>query len=189
MRKNIKVIVVHGWDAAPDSNWFPWLKQVLEEDGIDCEVPAMPNATLPKLNEWVAHLQKTVEPRITNHKSRLFFIGHSLGCIAIAHYLNQIESAYAEACIFVAGFSGNIRNQAFKEFYETPVNFDVVKKKIGRSISIFSRDDLHIPYARSHELAKQMGSDIVDLNGYQHFMGSQGVRQLPVILTEIQKFL
>ncbi len=189
MRPKLNVVIVHGWDAAPDSNWFPWLKQVLTEDGITCEVPALPHSSQPVLAEWVEHLRKIVESLNTKDKSRLILIGHSLGCITIAHYLDQVERAYADGCIFVAGFSGNMRNQAFKEFYETAVNFENAKKKIKRSISLFSRDDLHVPFQRSHELATQMGSEIVDLNGYQHFMGSQGVRQLPVILGELQKLL
>ena len=185
--RSVNVVIVHGWDAAPDSNWFPWLKQVLMEDGITCEVPTLPNSALPVLSDWVQQLNQTIEN--LKREGKLILVGHSLGCITIAHYLNQVEKAYADGCIFVAGFSGNVRNQAFKEFYETAVNFENAKKKIGRSISLFSRDDLHVPFQRSHELANQIGSEIVDLNGYQHFMGSQGVRQLPVLLPELQKLL
>jgi predicted alpha/beta hydrolase family esterase len=29
-----RVIIIHGWEASPESNWFPWLKNELEKKGI-----------------------------------------------------------------------------------------------------------------------------------------------------------
>lgn len=181
------VVIVHGWDAAPDSNWFPWLKSVLEEDGVYCEVPAMPNSALPKLEEWVRYLDQTIE-RLPKNR-RLILIGHSLGCVTIAHYLDHVRTARADGCIFVAGFSGNIRIHAFKEFYETPVDLKQVKIKIGKSISILSLDDKAVPAEKSREFAYGIGAEVIEVNGYGHFMGSEGVTKLPIILPELQKLL
>ncbi len=49
-----RVFIVHGWDGHPDEQWFPWLKQSLEEKGYCVEVPQMPDlmncaTTCPKL--------------------------------------------------------------------------------------------------------------------------------------------
>ncbi len=187
LRPRVCVVIVHGWDALPDSNWFPWLKKVLEEEGFFCVVPSMPDSPLPKLNAWVEHLRQTVAnlPKA----GKLILIGHSLGCIAIAHYLARVSDARADGCIFVAGFSGNIRIHAIKEFYETSVDLAKVKSKIGKSVSMHSLDDQAVPAEKSHEFANQIGAEIVELNGYGHFMGSEGVTQLPVILPELQKLL
>lgn len=184
-----KVIIVHGWDAAPDSNWFPWLKSNLEEDQIECIVPMMPNSALPKLEEWVSHLKKIIESQAVSPESRIILIGHSLGCITIAHYLARLQSKPVHGCIFVAGFSGNIRITAIKEFYETAVDLRKAKEKTGKSISIISLDDRAVPAEKSREFARALGSEIVEVNGYGHFTGSEGVRKLPMILPEIQKLL
>ncbi len=185
--KKINVVIVHGWEAAPDSNWFQWLKNILEEEGMHCVVPSMPNSSRPVLAEWVDFLKKTVESLPPGGK--LILIGHSLGCVTIAHYLDRVLEARADGCIFVAGFSGTIRIQAIKEFYENPVNLANVKTKIGKSVSMHSLDDKAVPAAKSHEFAHQLGAEIMELDGYGHFMGSQGVTQLPVILPELQKLL
>jgi hypothetical protein len=189
--KNIKinVVIVHGWSADPTCNWFPWLKQTLEEDGIECVVPAMPNPERPVLAEWVEHLRHTIESRVPSPETRLILIGHSLGCVTICHYLERVQNARADGCIFVAGFSGNIRILAIKEFYETPVDLAGVRTKIGKSISILSLNDKAVPAQRSREFAAGLGAELVEVNGYGHFMGSEGVTKLPMILPEIQKLI
>ncbi len=183
--KKTNVVIVHGWAADPDCNWFQWLKTVLEEDGVTCTIPKMPNSLNPVLAEWVEHLHQTVESLPKGGK--LIFVGHSLGCVTIAHYLGLVKGAYADGCVFVAGFSGNIRIQAFKEFYETQVHLEEVKKKIGKSISILSVDDSVVPQGRSREFAASLGAEVIAVNGYRHFMGSEGVTKLPIILPELQK--
>ncbi len=183
----INVVIVHGWAADPQSNWFQWLKSVLEEDGIQCVVPAMPSSDRPVLAEWVEHLRQTVAD-LPKH-DKLIFVGHSLGCVTITHYLDRIQEARADGCVFVAGFSGNIRIQAFKEFYETPVDLVKAKSKIGKSISILSLNDKAVPPQRSRELASALGSKVIEVDGYGHFMGSEGVTTLPMILPEFQKLL
>lgn len=185
--KKTNVVIVHGWAADPDCNWFQWLKTVLEEDGIACTIPAMPNSLNPVLSEWVEHLHQTVESLPKGGKR--IFIGHSLGCVTITHYLARKEKAYADGCVFVAGFSGNIRILAIKEFYETPVDLKKAGSKIKKAISILSLNDKAVPAERSREFAKELGAEVVEVNGYGHFMGSEGVTKLPMILPEIQKLL
>lgn len=46
-----KAYIIHGWEGRPDSNWFPWLKTELESQGFAVEVPQMPNAAHPKMEE------------------------------------------------------------------------------------------------------------------------------------------
>ena len=185
--KKTNVVIVHGWAADPDCNWFQWLKTVLEEDGLACTVPAMPNSLNPVLAEWVEHLKKTVDS-LPRHE-KLILVGHSLGCVTITHYLDRVKDARADGCVFVAGFSGNIRILAIKEFYETPVDLKKAKSKIGKSISILSLNDKAVPAERSREFARELGAEVVEVNGYGHFMGSEGVTKLPMILPEIQKLL
>ena len=187
--KKINVVIVHGWAADPQSNWFQWLKSTLEEDGIQCVVPTMPNAERPVLAEWVEHLDQVIRSQVTSHKSQLILIGHSLGCVTIAHYLDRTEGSHTAGCVFVAGFSGNIRIQAFKEFYETPVDLKKAKSRIRKAISILSLNDKAVPAERSREFARALGSEIVEVDGYGHFMGSEGVTTLPMILPELQKLL
>ena len=40
---NIKVYIIHGYGAGPQSHWFQWLKQQLEAQGIICLLYTSPS--------------------------------------------------------------------------------------------------------------------------------------------------
>ena len=80
------VFIIHGWDGYPGEGWFPWLKRELEANGFEVIVPQMPQASEePRINNWVPELRKLLIIRMNN----TYFIGHSMGCQAIARYLRM----------------------------------------------------------------------------------------------------
>ena len=95
-----RVFIIHGWEGTPDSNWFPWLKNELEKKGFAVAAPQMPNAVCPKMGEWLAYLQKIVGKPDEN----TFFVGHSLGSIAILRYFESLpDQEKAGGAILRAG--------------------------------------------------------------------------------------
>lgn len=179
-----RVIIVHGWDAAPTSNWFPWLKTELENLGHLVSVPAMPEPALPEVDAWV----RCLEQAAGKVDDSVYFVGHSLGCITIAHFLQQLpEGIEAGGCVFVAGFSGNIQNPATRNFYEKPLAAERVRRHSGPVTAIFSEDDPRVPLARASEFARQLEAKEVLLNGFGHFVGSRGVTRLPVALEALRE--
>ncbi|NKY07141.1 serine hydrolase family protein, partial [Cellulomonas hominis] len=38
-----RVVVLHGYQAAPDAHWFGWLAADLARDGVGVHVPALPD--------------------------------------------------------------------------------------------------------------------------------------------------
>ena len=43
------VYIVHGFTASCRSNWFPWLKERLEDENVKVVIPEMPGTTDPHL--------------------------------------------------------------------------------------------------------------------------------------------
>ncbi|MBI2580107.1 MAG: alpha/beta hydrolase, partial [Candidatus Aenigmarchaeota archaeon] len=74
-----RAFLVHGWQGSPESGWKPWLRKELKKNGFSVSVPEMPDTAHPRMNAWVPHLAKTVGTPDKN----CYFVGHSLGCIAI----------------------------------------------------------------------------------------------------------
>src|SRR3989338_8126447 len=128
MRK--KVFLIHGWDGRPDNHWFPWLALEPKARGVEVNAPQMPHTGEPRVLEWIGFLKEYVG--IPDKDT--YFVGHSLGCIAIARYLADISdtpSAFGISpskdgekkvggCVFVAGFSGRLNISEIREFYELP---------------------------------------------------------------------
>ena len=88
-----RVFLIHGWDGKPTGNWFPYLSLELKANGFEVNAPQMPNAAHPKVSEWISFLKEYVG----KPDKDTYFVGHSLGCIAIARYLETLspKSSYS----------------------------------------------------------------------------------------------
>jgi predicted alpha/beta hydrolase family esterase len=179
--KDIHIVIVHGWDSSPTSNWFPWLKSNLETKGAIVSVPEMPNPALPQVLDWIECIHQSVPT-----SGKVFFVGHSLGCIAIVHYLSKYgRNISCLGSVFVAGFSGNIQNPATANFYRHSIDFNQVIRFGGKMTAIFSEDDPVVSLERARVFAENIQAKAVVVNGFRHFVGSEGVTELPIALEEV----
>jgi hypothetical protein len=96
-----RVILVHGWDGSPEGGWFPWLKKEMENKGFKVLAPQLPKPEEPRISNWVPKIKEAVgEP-----DEQTYFVGHSMGCQAIARYLAALpEGTKVGGAVFVAGF-------------------------------------------------------------------------------------
>lgn len=96
-----RVYIIHGWDGYPEEGWFPWLKSELDKKDYKVFVPQLPDPGNPRIHNWVPALAKLVE----NPDKETYFVGHSMGCQAIARYLETLsKNTKVGGAVFVAGF-------------------------------------------------------------------------------------
>lgn len=185
-----RVIIVHGWDGYPEEGWFPWLKNELESQGFDVIVPQLPKAEEPRINNWVPALKNAVEKPDEN----TYFVGHSMGCQAIARYLEFLPAGLEiGGAVFVAGFFKRLTNledeevvhSVADEWLETPLNLEKVKSHLKKSVAIFSDDDPYVSLDNQEEFRNILGSRIITEHNKGHFSGTTGTRELPVALEAI----
>lgn len=177
-----RVIIIHGFQGKPNSGWKPWIKKKLLERGFEVSIPAMPTPYHPKMKAWIDKIYQVVGTPDEN----TFFIGHSLGCIAIARYLSTLlDDIKVGGCVFVAGFSGNLKIPELREFYALP--FDPEKAKIHTKnfVMIHSRDDEDVPIEKALEFHKQLGGKFITENGMGHYSGGEGITEVPTVLKEL----
>lgn len=82
------VFIFHGTEGYPEENWFPWLKQELEQKGYSVFVPQFPSPPVvpAKIAEWFDVL-KNYEQNIDENT---ILIGHSLGGIFTLRILEKL---------------------------------------------------------------------------------------------------
>lgn len=179
-----RVFLIHGWEGRPDGNWFPWLRLELKARGFEVNAPQMPHAAEPKVSEWLSFLKEYVGKPDTD----TYFVGHSLGCITIARYLEMLSpKTKVGGCVFVAGFSGRLEIPQIREFYELPFNPEAAKRHCDKFVMIFSDNDPYVPVAKSLEFAKQLGAKTILERGKGHFCERDGVTALPGVLSALLK--
>jgi uncharacterized protein len=185
-----RVFIIHGWDGYPEEGWFPWLKRELEACNFEVQVPQMPQPGEPRINNWIPELQKIV----SNPDEQTYFVGHSMGCQAIARYLESLPgNVRIGGVIFVAGFFKRLTNledddtvrSVSKEWLETPISLEKIKTHINKSVAIFSDDDPYVPVDNREEFENVLGSKIIIEHNKGHFSGSTGITKLPIALKAI----
>lgn len=182
-----RVIIIHGWEGKPASNWFPWLKRELEARGVKVEVPEMPDTEHPKEDEWVARLAKVVD----EPDAETFLIGHSLGGITILRYLESLlDGERIGGVVLVAAFSEPLPNRkAFAElnsFFTCPVNFERVRRTAAKQfVAIQSDNDRYVPVLHGEIFTEKLGARLITIKGGGHLNAGDGYMELPEALNEL----
>lgn len=182
-----RIIIVHGWGAVSAEEWFPWLKNELENKGFDVLAPNMPNSEAPKIEEWISHLQK-ICPNLNNDT---YFIGHSIGCQAILRHLEKMD-AKVGGVVFVAGWfdltglETEEEKEIAKPWVETPIDFEKLKNLIPKSVAIFSDNDPYVEFEKNSQIFKEkLNSEVIIETSKGHFSGEDGIVELPEVVEAI----
>lgn len=183
---NKRIFIIHGWEGTPKSNWFPWLKEQLEDRGLEVIVPVMPNTDYPVFSEWLDYLKNI----IVKADEETYFIGHSLGVVAILRYLESLPSQQKiGGVVMVAGFSESLGIAETESFFATPLNYEKVKNFAGKFIAINSDNDPYVPLKKGEILRDKLGAELIVVQGGSHLNESAGFTKLPIVLESLLKLL
>jgi uncharacterized protein len=169
-----RVFIIHGWEGYPEQGWFPWLKKELEGKGFEVVIPEMPEAEKPRIQTWVPKVAEVVG----TPDEETFFVGHSVGCQAIARYLGTLpEGVKVGGAVFVGGFFKRLTGleddpdvqETDKHWLESPLDFDKVREHLPKSVAIFSDDDPWVPLDNQDDFKEKLGSEIIVEKDKEHF--------------------
>jgi uncharacterized protein len=181
------VYMIHGYNASPESNWFPWLKQKLKEDGVQVTVLAMPNPAHPDHAQWVTYLQQQVK----SPNKDTFFVAHSLGCITLLRYLNTLKpNTKIGGFVLVSGFDAPLSLlPELDTFTKGKVDFGRIMKLTENRIMVTSDNDSIVPYKQTENLSRELRAKLFTVPKGGHFLASDGFTQLPIVYEEVDKML
>ncbi len=174
-----RVFIIHGYGAAPEKHWFPWLKRQLEEEGSLVDVLPLPDAGQPVLADWLACLRAHVGTVDRN----TFFVAHSLGCVTLLGFLDSLDAGSRfGGMILVSGFNRPVDGLSeLDEFAAQKIDVVRVAGMADAREVIAARDDGVVPASASHELAIRLKADFFELQKGGHFMGDDGFVAWPFV--------
>lgn len=161
-----RAIIVHGWGGTPQEGWFPWLKKDLEKKGFSISVPQLPDTEHPHIKTWVPALAVAVG----TPDQETYLVGHSMGCQTIIRYLETLkEGKKIGGAVFVAGFIRPLtglttaeEKEIDREWTLTPINFDGVRSRLGRSKVISTRSLVSKNYRLSSRNSWNWRIDVIE---------------------------
>lgn len=175
-----RVVVVHGYDAAPDQHWFPWLRERLTADGVRTDVVELPEPSFPEAGAWRAAVARAVgDPDRHTH-----LVAHSLGCVTLLRHLAGLPQPWTlGGLVLVAGFTGPLASVPLLDgFLAEDVDVSAARANARRRLVLRSDDDPTVPAAATEALAERLGAPVQVVPGAGHFCGSDGVTRLPAVL-------
>jgi predicted alpha/beta hydrolase family esterase len=180
VRRVQRVVVVHGYEASPDANWFPWLQDALEAEGIAVTVVPLPAPDAPEETVW----EDAVSAALGVPDAATVVVAHSLGVVTVLRVLAALEEPWElGGLVLVAGFTEPL--EALPEldgFLATEVEVERVATSIGDRTVIRSDTDPFVPPAASDDLARRLNARLQVHPGAGHFMTDDGVTSLPTLL-------
>ncbi|MEI6191311.1 MAG: alpha/beta hydrolase [bacterium] len=178
-----QVIFVPGFGLSAPleiDDWSGWLAEETRKCGFDFKLLSMPDIMYPEIDQWLSFLQEQ-NIEIDNNT---YFVGHSLGCITIARFLEKLPSkSVARGCIFVAGFCSLPKIPFLSDFCNLPLDFSEVKKHAREFVSIISDDDHVISKDLSEEFSEKLGAWTITEHNKGHF--TSGVKKISSVLNVI----
>lgn len=189
-----RVFIVHGWDGYPEEGIFPWLKQKLQDKGIEVHNPAMPNPIEPKIDVWVPFLKQQIGAPDEN----TYLVGHSMGGQTVLRYLETLGEGEGVGGVLLLASFVHLGGEAYeaeddpkvaKPWLETPLNWEKIRAHAGKFVAVFSDKDPFVPLSDSEIFKKELGAEIFVVSGWGHFSGSEGIKELPIVLEQLEKMM
>ncbi|MBI2583426.1 MAG: serine hydrolase family protein [Candidatus Aenigmarchaeota archaeon] len=188
------VFIIHRWDGTPESDWYPWLKRELEQEGLNVKIPAMPDTDKPKIEKWVHFL----EEQAGEINQNTFFVGHSIGCQAILRLIQKLpDDEKIGGAVLVAGWT-NLNEETLEDestrriampWIETPILWKKILMHAKKFTAIFSDNDPYVPMTESGIFKEKLGANIIIENKKGHMTEEDGITELPSILESVLKMV
>lgn len=174
-----RAVIAHCWTGSPEAGWYPQAAQTLTDAGIDAEVPALPDSDNPKLDAWLAALSDAIGVA----DESLLLIGHSLGGIALLHWLARAEpSIRIGGLLLIAPPITPTGIAEVDRFLDPAPDLVMAGQRVLRSNAIVSRLDPYLrpdPLQLSQRLLAELGAQIVLVDDRGHFSPKSGQTPLP----------
>ncbi|HEV3315543.1 MAG TPA: alpha/beta hydrolase [Candidatus Angelobacter sp.] len=167
---NTTVLILPGWQNSGPLHWQtlweqqnPGFQRVLQADW-----------ETPKRRDWVNNITHAV----TQAASPVVFVAHSLGCIAVAHWVRMApELAYrVKGALLVAPADVDREDVPLQTKDFSPIPRQPLP---CASVVVASSNDPYVTISSAQELASGWGSSFVDIGEAGHINGASGLGDWP----------
>lgn len=169
-------LILQGWYQKPNSNWYPWLKAELKEQGYQVNLPDLPTiyTNSPKCDQMLDFLtrQNFITPDT-------IIIGHSMGAVLA---LKIAEMQPIKQLILVSGWDFNDLTPEHQSFWANPIIHNAIKTHVKKVVVIHSNNDPYINQFQAKNMANRLNGKFILIKGAGHFTQKDGITKIPETL-------
>lgn len=179
--------IIHGTRGYPEENWFPWLKEKLNQYGYKTIIPQFPTPKHQTLKEWFKVFNKYKKYIDKN----TIIIGHSLGGTFLLRILEKISTKIHTA-VFVATPIG-IKPVKFyetdKPFIKQPFNWNKIKNSAKNFLVFHSKNDPFVAITNGEKIAKELDTKLISPKNAGHFNTKAGYLKFDLLLKKLDRII
>lgn len=162
----MQLLILHGYGANPESNFFSWLSQEFSQ----CNIPELPNTNHPSEEQVEFVLKNTI---ITPNT---IILGHSLGAVVALKVIEKLNHPIA-GFVSVGGFLAPTfkdRKRPFEKDFRWTFDFEKIKSNAQKIIVISDRNDYAIPLEQGRLLSEKLNATLIEtIAEKSHFTAAQ----------------
>lgn len=182
MKKNY--LLVHGSFGSPYSNWLPWLRGKIEEEGEEVYTPDFPTGVgYQNYENWSNLLRTYVTAGIINENTIIF--AHSIAPIFICKFLIE-NGIKVKRLVFVCGCNNylGISNEEYNIVNKSMFidNLYDIRNYCNDIICFYSDDDPYFPYDNEKEFADAISTKQIVIKGGKHLNEEAGYTEFKELL-------
>ena len=177
-----KYIILHGSFGSNSGNWFPWLKQELQNRNKEVFVPQMPvGVGKQNFKSWSNELDKLAIDE------DMIIIAHSIAPVFVCKYLikNKIR---VKKLIFVCGFNNYLGIDPDYDTVNKPMyldNLEDAKKYCNDIVCFYSDNDPYVKYDIEKQFADAVANKQIIIKDGGHINSESGFGEFEEILDQI----
>lgn len=179
--------IIHGTGGYPEENWFPWLKNKLEESGYSVLIPQFPTPENQDPEHWFEAF-KDYEKYLNEET---IIIAHSGGCAFLLRLLEVIP-VKIKLAVFVAppiGIMPIKYIEADRPFLIAPFNWEKIRNSADNFQVYHSEDDPFICIENGEKIAQELGVTLNRLKDAGHFNAKAGYTTFELLLEKLKPIL
>lgn len=172
-------IIIHGSFGSKDGNWFPWLKEQLENNHKKVEVPQMPVGVG---NQNFENWSNVLKQLVINENT--IIIAHSIAPIFVCKYLisNKIR---VKKLVFVCGFNNYLGIDSDFDSVNEPMfvdNYEEIKNYCKDIVCFYSDNDPYVKIEVEKEFADIVSNEQHIIKNGGHINAESGYTEFADIL-------
>lgn len=163
-----RAVILHGTNATPQKNWFPWLRSYLEQRDYQVWIPELPNNDTPNSHTYNDFLFSSDWDFTDN-----LVIGHSSGAVSVLNLISDERCPKINTAVMVGVWTDNagthLDPERFKNLFpENGFDIELIKSKTQNILFVHGEKDPTCPLEQAQDLAIKTGGDIVIVPNGNH---------------------
>jgi hypothetical protein len=167
----MRAILIHGFNASPDMNFHPWLRDQLRDRGFEVVAPTLTLRADQEID--LPTIIEEMKKQIGFLKSDDILLGHSLGGLLILQYLEAVEMTETPRAVILVGAPWKVAKAELRRLFMADLDADVTMWKSREFVVVHSKDDKLVPIEHGKRLAESLKARFVERDGDDHYMAAE----------------